>query len=157
MKIMRKTYSSRRSFRRFFFEISFVAIFPALLLVGCGGANRMDASCVQSPIDSRSSGDGRYTAVIEKMVCESGAETSYKLKIVAKEAPGLRGWNASFSLESDLRDALVPTLEWTSELEVEVSVPTRTIEGELKQNVGDNLTIRRIFVAKSPGTFPNYY
>jgi hypothetical protein len=154
---MKNTLASLECLGRIKFELISAMFVFSLLLTGCGDENKSDISCVRSQINSRPSADGRYTAVIEKVVCESGAETSYRLKISAKEVPGSRGWSTSFSLESDLRDELVPALRWTSELELEVSMPTRTIEGALRQHVGDNLTIRRVFVAKSPEAFPNYY
>jgi hypothetical protein len=101
--------------------------------------------------------DRAYKATLLKKSCNLGETLFYSIRIDAYSPPLKRAWFVpAYELENDDYPDRPPALQWTSPRRLEVAVSTRTTSGTITTNVGDDLTLVRIYRPREPGAFPNY-
>jgi hypothetical protein len=47
-------------------------------------------------------------------------------------------------------------VRWSTARQLEITVQTRTLQGELQEHVGDDLTVIEIYKPSDPNAFPSY-
>jgi hypothetical protein len=113
--------------------------------------------CQLAAIARYPSGNEASTATVLKRSCNMDETINYFVRLdVRGRRPGRDGWWMVLKLENDAYPINQPTVVWTKETAVQVTVSTRTLAGTLVSDAGDDIVITRVYQPREPGALPNY-
>jgi hypothetical protein len=114
--------------------------------------------CKTSSLAEKWAPDHAYKATVFKKDCNLGESVFYSVRVDAFSPPERMAWFTTRELEADvLEPPRPPDLSWSNPRQLEITMTTTTLGGQLTEHVGDGLTIVRIFNATNPDAFPNFH
>lgn len=113
-------------------------------------------NCSTSLVTESWATDRAYKIALSKKDCNSGESIFYSARIDAFSPPLRAAWFTVRELDDDEYPERAPALTWTGSRQIEINMPTRTLNGRLAEHAGDDLTIIRVFTASKPDAFPSY-
>lgn len=138
-----------------------IAVFLGRMSVSCETTPMLQwpnrQGCQLAALTRYPSGNGTDTATILKQSCDMDETINYFVRLDTHgRRPGARGGWIVLELENDAHPVNEPTVIWTKETMVQVTVSTRTLAGTLVRSVGDDTVITRVYQPREPGALPNY-
>jgi len=115
-----------------------------------------ESNCHTTPVSDLWSDDRAYKATVLVKNCNLDETIFYSVRIDAYSPPLRLGWSTHEVIESDERPFEVPTVRWKEPRTLAIEMETKTLRGSIELHVGDDLTIVRTYIAKTPEAFPNY-
>lgn len=115
-----------------------------------------ESNCSTSPVSELWSEDRVYKATILMKDCNMGETIFYSVRVDAYPPPPRRGWFTKREIDNDERPSEPPAVRWEAPRTLLIEMKTRTLVGSMREHVGDDLTIVRVFAAQAPDAFPNY-
>ena len=133
-----------------------IAGLAAATMFGYRLAQPRSENCATTVLSASWADDRAYKAILSRKGCNAGESIFYSVRIDAISPPLRAGWFTIREMEDDEYPEGPPRVRWVTPRELEITMPTRTLNGRLVEHAGDDLTLVRIFSASKPDAFPNY-